>query len=229
MLALLAGRPLHRRPGRGIARREGLSVVERLGRDLARVIDPHQPRRVPALPVIETVVRGAAGRILRLGFVIHPGRPAQRAVERDDEPVNPVDAAVATTGHWTSHGGATPKSTGHPRAAGPCSGSGQGQITLRCEMDIQGLNDDIRAMGCRCAVSATHASPLRSPAPGHGCSASARWPWIRNAPGIGDARRRPGHRLCRVHAAIHSYLSRPTSLDTVRAPVSEIDSSPGAG
>ena len=53
----------------------------------------------------------------------------------------------------------------------------QGHFPLRCEMDAEGLDDDIRTMGCRHGIGATrtmdgagatHASPRRPPAAGAG-------------------------------------------------------------
>ena len=53
----------------------------------------------------------------------------------------------------------------------------QGHFPLRCEMDAEGLDDDIRTMGCRHGIGATrtmdgdgatHASPRRPPAAGTG-------------------------------------------------------------
>ena len=53
----------------------------------------------------------------------------------------------------------------------------RGHFPLRCEMDVEGLDDEIRAMGCRHGISAmrtmdgawaTHASPMRPPARGTG-------------------------------------------------------------
>ena len=143
VVALLPGRLLHRGAGGAIARGEGLPVVKRLGRNFARVIDPHQSRRVPALPVIETIVRGVAGRTLRFGFVIHPSRPAQRAVERDDEPVDSVDVAIGTIRHWTSHRGPKEKSTGHPRAAGRSPGSYISRVHPK--LTVHAAPDRIRA------------------------------------------------------------------------------------
>ena len=38
---------------RRVARRQGLALVKRLGRDLARMVDPHQPRRFAALGLVQ--------------------------------------------------------------------------------------------------------------------------------------------------------------------------------
>ena len=66
MIALLARRLIHRRSDRRIARRQRLATVEGLGRDLSRMVDPHQPRGTPAFALAENVVRGAGGGVLRL-------------------------------------------------------------------------------------------------------------------------------------------------------------------
>ena len=128
MIVLFAGRLLHRGAGRGIARHQRLAVVERLGRDFTRVIDPHQPCRMPALTIVECFIRDIAGRVLRTGLAIHPHRTAQSTVERDDEPIDSADLAIWAFSHRMSCASADPESTGHPPTAGPRQGFGSHTI-----------------------------------------------------------------------------------------------------
>ena len=95
VVVLFASRLLHRFPGPGIARHQRLPPVERLGGDLARVVDPHQRRRMAAFTVVEHVVRDVAGGTLGSGAGVHARGAAQRAVERDEEAVQPIDVAPA--------------------------------------------------------------------------------------------------------------------------------------
>ena len=99
MVVLLAGGLLHCFPGPGIARHQRLPLVERLGRDLARVVDPHQARGVAALTFVQLVVRDVAGGVLRAGAGIRSRRTAEHAVERDDEAVRLTDVAIEGFGH----------------------------------------------------------------------------------------------------------------------------------
>ena len=94
-----AGRLLHRLPSLGLACDQRLSLVQRLGGDFARVVDPHQARRVAALTVVQHIVRDIGGGTLRSGAEIHLRCSAKDLVERDDEAVQSVDVAIGTFRH----------------------------------------------------------------------------------------------------------------------------------
>jgi hypothetical protein len=86
VLLLLAGRLRELRADRGIARGQRLRGVERLGADLARVVDAHEAGRVPPRRGIELRLGDVrARRRPRRGRV--PAQRAQRAVESDYEVV----------------------------------------------------------------------------------------------------------------------------------------------
>ena len=93
--ALLApGEVVRLVPGRGqqpgadrrVAGRQRLPVVERLGRDLAGVVHPHQPGRVAPGRRVGHRFRGGPGRV-RAGRRIGGGNGAQRTVQFPDQGV----------------------------------------------------------------------------------------------------------------------------------------------
>ena len=120
VIVLFAGRRLHGRTDSGITRGQRLPLIQRLSRDLAGVIDPHQPRRMPGLVVVEQSIDGVAGGILQPRSAVHPRRAAQSAVEADDQPIECVEVAVGRFGHRASVRGAgvRTQSSGHRGASG---------------------------------------------------------------------------------------------------------------
>ena len=85
-----------RKPAAGFAPAcaQGLGLIERLRTDFARVVDAHQPRRVP--PFLGSQLRlRHAGRRIRTSARGNAGKRAQRAVETEDQIIDHRNSKLA--------------------------------------------------------------------------------------------------------------------------------------
>ena len=96
VVVLLPGGLFHPFPHLAQPGRQGLSLVEGLGRHLAGVVDAHEPDGFLPLGVGEFRVRGLGGGIGAIGHQGPAGHGAYRLVQADDQV---IQRAVVSSGH----------------------------------------------------------------------------------------------------------------------------------
>ena len=168
VVLLFQRRLLQRQPVAGLARGQRLALVERLGADLADVVDAHQRRGVRALGALQCSLRdiGRGRRPLR---PMHARQRAKRNIESPYEPVyGTIEPARRARFSGKSHGsrcairsGASIVSPGWPSGYLPSCHLPSCRATLKRDLDQPSAPMPLRKRAKFPVFDSKAAGPLR--------------------------------------------------------------------